>query len=295
MNNVLKVLGKKKNMPSGLSGNEAYEFLNDAVSDAYEQVIPKMSVNLDNEFEDGLIKIIRDNAGLGPDGLAKLQAKLETTLGRAGSRDVAGQALRIMDADLGSDASNFIRSSTASERDLGSALFSVQKLLRDTMRSQDANAMSEYRRAQAAFREMLPVRSAVSKSSIHGGIFTPSKLLSGSRLADKSKDKITTAKGKGPQQAFGQQAAEVMGSNIPNSGTADRAAMMVLGNEFKNRPLAALSGGLAAGVGTGLVYRTSLGRGITSGLLQAPRAAGTTLAPAAGGLLAQSAPLGQER
>lgn len=289
MNNVLRMLGKKKTLPKDLSGNEAYEFINDAVSDAYEQVIPKMSVKLDNEFENGLVKILRDNAGLGPDGLSKLQGKLEGIFGQAGGRDVTGTALRVMDADLGSQANNFIRSSVASERELGSALFSVQRLLRDRMKAQDKDVMREYTRAQAAFKQMLPVRSAVSKSSIHGGTFTPSKLLAGSRAADKSKDKIATAKGQAPQQEFGQMAADVMGPNIPNSGTADRAALMVALNEARKRPLSAIGYGLGASTAAGLAYRTPMGRAVTSGLLQAPRAAGTTLAPAVGAMSAHPA------
>jgi hypothetical protein len=286
MNNVLRMLGERKSLPKNLSGNEAYEFINDAVSNAYDEVVPKMSVEFDDKFEKSLVKIVRDSKGLGADGLAKFQGKLESILGKAGSKQVSGNALRTMDADLGSEASNFMRSSVASERDLGLALFNVQRLLRDTMKAKDADVMREYSRAQAAFKQMLPVRSAVSKSSIHGGTFTPSKLLAGSRVADKSKDKIATAKGKAPQQEFGQMAAEILGPTVPNSGTADRAALLVALNEARQRPLSALGYGLGASAATGLAYRTPMGRAVTSGILQAPRAAGTTLAPAAGGLLA---------
>ena len=286
MNNVLRMLGERKTLPKDLSGNEAYEFINDAVSNAYDQVIPKMSVEFDADFENGLVKIVQDNASLGEDGLKKLQSKLESILGKAESRNVSGDMLRTMDADLGAQATNFIRSSVASERELGSALFSVQRLLRDQMKAKDAKVMREYSRAQAAYKQMLPVRSAVSKSSIHGGTFTPSKLLAGSRAADKSKDKIVTAKGKAPQQEFGQMAADVLGPTVPNSGTADRAALIVALNEARKRPLGALGYGLGASTAAGLAYRTPMGRAITSGILQAPRAAGVTLAPAAGGLLA---------
>lgn len=286
MNNVLKVLGEKKTLPKELSGNEAYTFINDAVSDAYEKVIPKMSVDFDADFEKGLVKIVQDNASLGSKGLKEFQNRLEGILGKAQSRQVSGDMLRTMDADLGAVATNFMKSSVASERELGSAMYSVQRLLRDRMSAKDKDVMRQYSRAQAAFKQMLPVRSAVSKSSIHGGVFTPSKLLAGSRVADKTKDKIATAKGQAPQQEFGQMAAEVMGPTVPSSGTADRAAIMVALNEARKRPLSALGYGLGASAATGLAYRTPMGRAITSGILQAPRAIGTTLAPATGGLLA---------
>jgi len=233
-----------------------------------------------------LVKIVQDNASLGSKGLKEFQNRLEGILGKAQSRQVSGDMLRTMDADLGAVATNFMKSSVASERELGSAMYSVQRLLRDRMSAKDKDVMRQYSRAQAAFKQMLPVRSAVSKSSIHGGVFTPSKLLAGSRVADKTKDKIATAKGQAPQQEFGQMAAEVMGPTVPSSGTADRAAIMVALNEARKRPLSALGYGLGASAATGLAYRTPMGRAITSGILQAPRAIGTTLAPATGGLLA---------
>jgi len=288
MNNVMRMLGKGKKLPKGLAGNEAFQVVDDAIDAAYSNVIPKLTVELDNKFQNELVKILRNNRGLGIQGLDQFNKQLQVIFSpdKVGKGNiVAGQTLRNMDSELGEIAMNFLRSNTATERQMGKAIFDVQKLLRDSMKSKDRAAMAEYTKVQAAFRQFLPVRSAVVKANRREGVFTPDQLLKGSAAADKSKGKSVTARGEAPQQRYGQQGAEALAANVPNSGTVDRAALLMLGNEMLRRPQN-IPLALTAGVGASAMYNTALGRGLTSGLLQTPRAVGTTVAPAAGGMLA---------
>ena len=289
MNNVMRMLGKGKKIPKGTAGNEAFQIVDDAINDAYNNVIPKLSVELDNKFQNELVKILRNNRGLGAQGLDQFNKQLQVIFSpdKIGQGNiVAGQTLRNMDSELGEIAMNFLRSNTATERQMGKAVFDVQKLLRDSMKSKDRAVMAEYTKTQAAFRQFLPVRSAVVKANRQEGVFTPSQLLKGSEKADKSAGKRVTARGEAPQQRYAQQGAEALASNVPNSGTVDRAALALLGGQFLNKPFQTLSAGVPATLGAGAIYNTALGRGLTSGLLQTPRAVGTTVAPAAGGMLA---------
>ena len=48
-----------------------------AVSDAYENVIPKLSANLGSEFQDNLIKIMRENRGLSNEALGQFNRGLQ--------------------------------------------------------------------------------------------------------------------------------------------------------------------------------------------------------------------------
>jgi hypothetical protein len=289
MNNVMRMLGKGKKIPKGMAGNEAFQIVDDAISSAYSNVIPKLSVNLDNKFQSDLVKILRENRGLGSSGLDQFNKQLQVIFdpSKVGKGNlVTGQTLRNMDSELGEQAMSFLRGGTATERQMGKALFDVQRLLRDSMKSKDRAVMSEYAKTQAAFRQFLPVRSAVVKANRQEGVFTPSQLLKGSEKADTSAGKRVTARGEAPQQRYGQQGAEALASNVPNSGTVDRAALALFAGQAARRPFQAATYGLGATLGAGSIYNTALGRGLASGLLQAPRAAGTTLAPAAGGLLA---------
>jgi len=294
INSSIRILGKgSKKVPKGKVGQEAYEFAKDQVDEAYAKVIPKLRANVGSDFEDGLVKIIQENADLGEDGLKKLQAKLSKILAsKVTSEDkiLRGDVLKTVDSDLGLEATKFLKSSVASERELGSALSSVQTLLRQSMEGTSPQANREYKKVQSAFRTLLPVRKAVVAASTKRGTFTPAQLLRGSKAVDQSRDKIATATGKAPQQSLATDAQEVIGRTIPDSGTAERVMTGLLLNRLRTNPLSTIGGGGAALGATSLAYGNPLGRTLTSGLLQTPRAVGTLGAPALGAATATAEP-----
>ena len=295
INSTIRMLGKRsKKVPKGKVGQEAYEFAKDQVDEAYAKVIPKLRANVGSDFEDGLVKIIQENAAdLGEDGLKKFQAKLSKILAsKVTSEDkiLRGDILKTVDSDLGFEATKFLKSSVASERDLGAALSSVQTLLRDSMEGTSPQANREYKKVQSAFRTLLPVRKAVVAASTKRGTFTPAQLLRGSKAVDQSRDKIATATGKAPQQSLATDAQEVIGRTIPDSGTAERVMTGLLLNRLRTNPLSTIGGGGAALGATSLAYGNPLGRTLTSGLLQTPRAVGTLGAPALGAATATAEP-----
>jgi len=295
-NSAVSLLKPKTRVPKNLSGNEAFQFANNVISDAYNEVVPKMSVNLNEGFENDLVSIVRKNAGLGPDGLQKFQSKLETIFGRTGeqgakgsvSRDISGSTLKSIDSDLSTEISNYSRSPIAAERDLGSAMREVQTLLRDSMESSNPDVMKDYKKAQMAWRSLLPVRRAVANATAKSGDFTPKQLLQASKAVDKSKDKLATAKGQGIQQPFAQKAQEVLGQNVGDMGTADRAALMLAAQQGFQAPLRTLAGGGALTLGAGAMYRNPMGRAAATGLLAAPGALGRQGAPVTGAMTGRS-------
>lgn len=291
-NSAVSLLKPKTKVPKNLSGNEAFEFANSVISDAYDEVVPKMSVNLNEAFENDLISIVRKNEGLGPDGLQKFQSKLEAIFGRTGkqgvkgsvSRDIGGSTLKSIDSDLGTEIANYSRSPIAAERDLGAAMREVQTLLRDSMESSNPDVMKDYKKAQMAWRSLLPVRRAVANATAKSGEFTPKQLLQASKAVDKSKDRLATAKGQGIQQPFAQKAQEVLGQTVGDMGTADRAALMLMAQQGFQAPLRTLAGGGALTLGAGAMYRNPLGRAAATGLLAAPGALGRQAAPVTGAM-----------
>jgi len=294
INSSIRILGKgSKKVPKSKIGQEAYEFAKDQVDEAYAKVIPKLRANVGSDFEDGLVKIIQENADLGEDGLKKFQAKLSKILAsKVTSEDkiLRGDVLKTVDSDLGFEATKFLKSSVASERELGAALSSVQTLLRQSMEGTSPQANREYKKVQSAFRTLLPVRKAVVAASTKRGTFTPAQLLRGSKAVDQSRDKIATATGKAPQQSLATDAQEVIGRTIPDSGTAERVMTGLLLNRLRTNPISTVGGGGAALGATSLAYGNPLGRTLTSGLLQTPRAVGTLGAPALGATTATAEP-----
>lgn len=285
---VMKILGNKKTkVPKNLEGQAAYQFAKDQVDEAYSKVIPKLKADVGGDFEDGLVKIIENNLDLGPDGLKTFQAKLQKILAsKVTSKDkvLRGEVLKDIDSSLGLEASNFKRSANPQDRNLGEALQDVQNLLRESMKGTNPQASREYKKVQRAFRTLLPVRKATVAAITREGRFTPAQLLRGSRATDRSRDKIATATGKAPLQELGSVGQEVIGRTIPDSGSAERAALMIGLNQLRQNPGAVGALGLLSTLGTGAVYQNPLGRSLVTQSLAAPGNISRLGSPAVGAM-----------
>jgi hypothetical protein len=285
---VMKILGNKKTkVPKNLEGQAAYQFAKDQLDEAYAKVIPKLKADVGGEFEDGLVKIIENNLDLGPDGLKTFQAKLQKILAsKVTSKDkiLRGEVLKDIDSSLGLEATNFKRSANPQDRNLGDALQDVQNLLRESMKGTNPQASREYKKVQRAFRTLLPVRKATVAAITKEGRFTPAQLLRGSRASDRSRDKIATATGKAPLQEVGSVGEEVIGRTIPDSGSAERAALLIGLNKFRQNPGVVGALGLLGTLGTGAVYQNPLGRSLTTQSLAAPGNISRLGSPAVGAM-----------
>ena len=276
------IMGKGSNktirIPSNVSGNEAFTVANNAITAAYDEVIPKLSVNINNDFVEGLQEIITKNQKKLPDDYMKVMDGILTeNFSKLTGNKASGQILKSVDSDLGLAATTFRKSNLAVERQVGEALFDVQSFLRKQMTSKNKDVMADYNRAQKAFQTLLPVRTAVANASRTGGVFTPAQLLSASRSVDSTRRKLATAKGEGIQQEFAQQAQDVMGKTIPDSGSAGRLGFMYLLDRLVKEPIKT-----TAAMATG-VAGTALGYGVprtTANIISLPNVAVRAGAPA---------------
>jgi len=281
---ALSILKSGLKVPKNLTGNDAFDFANSEISNAYDKIIPKLSANFDSEFEDELLKILVKSDELGDQGAKQFSTIVNNIIGKTGDRLVSGRQLSTIDSDLGAKAINFSTSNSASERELGTALFNVQKLVRDSMNSANSEVAEQYRNVQNAWKTLLPVRTAVANATAKKGVFTPKQLAQASKAIDKSSKKLKTAKGQGVQQKFAQEAEEVLGLTTADLGTADRAALMLYLNQVKNRPKASILGGLGLTVASQGIYGNPLGRGALTSALAAPGLLGRQGAPAIGAM-----------
>jgi hypothetical protein len=127
-------------------------------------------------------------------------------------------------------------------------------------------------------------------------VFSPSQLAAAVRKSDKSAGKGAFAKGDALMQDLSDRAQSVMGSNVGNSGTADRALAAYVASNALN-PLAwpkLLGQGAGAGLLT-IPYMPGVRQGINWALAgrQGPGAKAAsdallTLSPALGAALAPS-------
>jgi hypothetical protein len=148
---------------------------------------------------------------------------------------IDGAAFKRIEADLTQKAGQYTKSPDPNEQDIGRALQDVLTGLRESLARQNPAYAKALADTNKGYSRLATLETAAGRAGNVGGIATPKQLREAYRAGDKSVRRRATAQGRRPDQPFYDAAAEVLPSNIGDSGTAGRLA---------NNPLAI--GGLGA-------------------------------------------------
>lgn len=297
MDKAIEPIGVK--VPKNLTGQDAFAYAHNAVSNAYQSVLPKLSVSSDAMERFAIGVLSEDKLGMTDAAQETFSRKAKALLldrfdKQAGT--LSGEALKKAEGDLGEEAISLMTSGNSVDRDAGRALFELQTALRQQLVKENPQAGAKLAAANKAFQQILPIEKAVTVAATgQGGTFTPAQLLRGMKGAQRGPRKTKFAKGEMPMQPFVSAAQDVMGRTIPDSGTAGRLDVMALTDPMRlfgravGVPLASMiyGGGPTMAATTGLLGSARpLGRGM-SPMLAAAVAAETApmVQSTAGGLL----------
>jgi hypothetical protein len=278
-------------MPDDIeAGRPAIQFMSKAISDAYEQIVPRMRGQYDPDFSKEMMGVVQD---------------AQRTLSHR--PDLQKELLGVINHDIGD---RFEKNGTISgerAQNIGTDLQNMaDKMLAD--QSPDVNRMGRLiKRIDASVDSMLdrtnptlaPLKRAIDEANAHyktieraagylgakDGVFTPSQLAGSIKARDKSKDKRAYAKGEALMQDKAAAGESVLPQTVRDSGTPERLAWMAAlggGGAFS------LPGALGVGAGT-LPYTgpgmTALRSYVNPG--QVRRAIGAGIGPAAAPGVAQ--------
>lgn len=277
LNKILEPLGLK--LPKGMYGHEAYDYIDNAISDAYNKVIPKISLK-DTDILFNKITSVLDESTLGKEGTDKVyQFISKKILDKIESGQLSGNNIKVIESELTKEIGKFSRAG-GFEADIGEVFSIVRNIIREEIELQNGS-LSELQAINKAFNLSTKVSDAIIKSARNQGIFTPTSLLSSLKKLDTSIRKKSFAKGKVPLQKETQLAEETLGGKFPESGTASRI----------------ISGGMVQDPGEAIKYAipsifsdwaySRPGSAAISGLLNLPGNIARRSAPTAGGLLAE--------
>lgn len=127
-----------------------------------------------------------------------------------------------IDSRLGERAAHFGKSGSAYERDLGTSIGDIQRALREGMMRRRPQAGVLNTMADDAYGNLVRVENAANRAALTGGNFTPGQLLQSIKQGDPRIRHRGFARGEARMQDFAQAGQEVLGSTVPNSGSADR-------------------------------------------------------------------------
>jgi len=255
-NEILSPLGVS--IPKGATGREAYKAAKDAISAAYNKLVPQLDIppaaNIKSAAQE-IMDTVKSNLGDSEYGKKAyevfedvIKRQLLSRVDEAGG--ISGADLQRALSNLRSESIEyatddvFLSKASAGMRDVADAV---------------AEALAKNNPAHAArlklinesFSKLIPAERATTLLGAKQGKFTPAQLLSSIRATEPSLRKQAFARGEARLQEFAELADEVIGSQLPTSGTTERLLTtgLLTGGGYG---MGGASGGLA-GIGLPLV------------------------------------------
>lgn len=224
VNRVLTPLGL--DLPKSVkTGHEALIYAQNKVSKTYDDALQNMSGSVDGTFRKGVGDIWNKYAStLGKKGdelqsfivdgvLSKMEKTGATT----------GKIIHDIQSDLGQQASRLLKSELQSDRTLGNAVKELQSHVKGLLTRQNpSSAITQYRAATDAYRNLVRVQKAASLVGSKDGVITPNTLRQAVRATDSTRNKMAYSQGRAEMQDLAEHGMEVIPSKVPDSGTAGR-------------------------------------------------------------------------
>ena len=283
MNEALKPIGKQ--IPLTVTGSEAFKRAIDAIGDSYKEALGGAGVTFTKTTDE---LVANYGSELNPTELKKLKNLIDKQLmPRIENGKLTGEKFKQAQSALRDEA---YKASTSGEyyiQDLGSALNGVVFDITSELAKQKPVAAQKLAQADEAYSKIVPVRRAVTKAEATEGVFSPAQL--GTAVTQEGKRQATRmARGELAMQPIARTGRQILGKDLPDSGTATRnvAANMALGFAGGGIGFGVPLEGALLGAGLSGIY-TPLGQRAMRNIA-IPYGGATMRSPTVAGLLAQS-------
>lgn len=282
-NQVLRPIGLRlpDDVPTGV---QAADWVGDAISRHYDDVLLKVKGQLDPQFRQELATIQRMGATLpkvGPQLNSILRDEVTGKFTRQGL--ASGHTVKEIESTLGRLARGYLSDPSYDARRLGGALSEAQAALRRMLMRVNPPHAPELARTNTAFARMLRAEKAAAKAGSSGGVFSPIQFSQSVRELDPTRGKRAFARGRAMMQPMATAGTEVLGKKVPDSGTAGRASALMAPVAYMSHPSLLLTE-IAAGLSSTGAARGAMEAYLTTPWLRHPvmealSRTGTEIAP----------------
>jgi hypothetical protein len=272
----------KDKLPADVIGRDAISYASDQVSNKYDEVLAKMSFDLDFATTSNILSSLSKNTNLSANQRQEVAQTLnDVVLGKFSGQKLDGQTFKGIESDLRKKASNYLNSATASEREVGEALSDVLGVLKKELYFQNPKQTAQLRRVDSAYSDLSVINIAAGNSGAPNGVFTPKQFSMAVRQADKTRNKSAFAKGRAKSQQISDAGVQVLGDQSKATLEGNIATRVAGGYGMLTEPV--IAAGLVTGVPT--MYSPAGQRALDAVLRSRP-----DLVKRAGGLMSQTAP-----
>jgi hypothetical protein len=280
---INKALDKVKDkLPADVIGRDAISYASQQVSDKYDNVLAKMSFDLDFATTSNILSALSKKTNLSANQRQEVSQTLnDVVLGKFAGQKLDGKTFKGIESDLRKKASNYINSTSASEREVGEALSDVLGVLKKELYFQNPKQTPELRRVDSAYADLSVINIAAANSGAPNGVFTPKQFSTAVRQADKTRNKSAFAKGKAKSQQISDAGIQVLGEQSGATLEGNIATRVAGGYGMLTEPM------IAAGLVTGVpaMYSTAGQKALDMMLRSRP-----DLMRQAGGMLSGASP-----
>lgn len=269
-NRALANIGEKvpDNVPAG---REMVDYVRKTLGNAYDDLLPGMVVKADAQLADDVASAVDDFARVYPQHKDQLIRYLQE-VNRFPGNEMPGDLLKPTQTQIREWARSLAGSQGVADRDMGKALSKVDKALREAVRrSAPAGKEGALDAIDRGWAQSETIKNAAGRVGSADGVFSAEAFRSAVRAGDPSRGKSAFATGNAPMSQLADDAVDVLGKHVPDSGTPGRAMAALLaltGGGFAVDPLL----GTAVGAGS-LMYTDAGRRALVAALAKRPEGA----------------------
>jgi len=231
----------KLSLPADVVGRDAIAYASDEVSKKYDDVLSKMSFDLDFATTSNILGSLGKAKSLDSNQRSQITETLNDILfGKFAGQKIDGQTYKGIESDLRKKASNYANSATASEREVGDALTDVLGVIKKELHFQNPKQTPTLRRIDAAFSDLSVINVAAANSGATNGVFTPKQFSTAVRQQDQTRRKTSFAKGRAKGQEVSDAAVQVLGDTARSTLEGRIAASTLGGFGLLSQPQVAI-------------------------------------------------------
>ena len=223
-NRALAPIGQR--LPANLTGREAVQHVEDAISAGYNRLLPSLTASADQQFNANLgnLRQMVQTGAMDPRAARSFERILQNdVLAKFGGQQaMTGQTLKRVESDLGQQISRLGASTDADQRLVADALGQVRDELRQLLVRSNPSRAQELLSLNTAWANFKRTQRAAGLLGAEDGVFSPANLQGAVKALDRSKDKARFAEGRALMQDLSESGKSVLGNKVPDSGTAGR-------------------------------------------------------------------------